>query len=407
MSRSVSLPQAEPEGSPMRTVPPHSQSGIPDPYSSVLQEALAALHPTRSQAVFLWNRGVLDSVASTASNSQSYILQVSAWMARIAKRAQDYPKLRGLDPSITWLRGSAGEGGRPSHAQGYYVNIGGGGGGPIVGNTRLNELRGTTTLFCGDDDEGLALAVLWTTLPVDARRSIWNLTECGGLHGVPTKLLGRARLWEIKRACGVEGFEGIMPDLVLKGISAPNCGPARFNREGTWLVRWTPGFRHDSGQGMGQRSIHPTEPGRRCPNSCVTLSTREECLILRDCTDEQRAQLLPFSYAEYLPIKSEFLSLCRDRPDQEHTLSKPSLQERRRLVDKRLAADKKAAQLRKAGARSSGLTAWLTGGTMSLPKSGATISEEPRRNIKGEISRIPENPIQGEDYHLTSISMSE
>ncbi|KAJ1389052.1 hypothetical protein B484DRAFT_409449, partial [Ochromonadaceae sp. CCMP2298] len=43
---SVSLPQAEPEGSPMRTVLPHSQSGIPDPYSSVLQEALDSLHPT-------------------------------------------------------------------------------------------------------------------------------------------------------------------------------------------------------------------------------------------------------------------------------------------------------------------------------------------------------------------------
>ncbi|KAJ1381073.1 hypothetical protein B484DRAFT_440881, partial [Ochromonadaceae sp. CCMP2298] len=243
---------------------------------------------------------------------------------------------------------------------------------------------------------------MWTTLPVDARRSIWNLTLCGGLHGIPSNLLSPARHWEIKRACGVEGFEGIMPGLTLQGIHAPNCGPARFNKDSTWLVRWTPGFRHDSSQGMGRRN-NPTEPGRRLPFSSVVLSTKEECLIFRDCTDQQRAQLLPFNNPEYAPIKSEFLSLCRDRPDQEHTLSKPDPKERKRLLDRRRAAEKKAAQLTKAGAGSSGLTAWITGGTTSLPKSGATISEEPRRNIKGEISRIPEKPIQGEDYRLTSI----
>ncbi|KAJ1386589.1 hypothetical protein B484DRAFT_410154 [Ochromonadaceae sp. CCMP2298] len=125
--------------------------------------------------------------------------------------------------------------------------------------------------------------------------------------------------------------------------------------------------------------------------------------LTKDCTDDQRAQLLPFNSPEYAPIKSEFLSAIRDQPDLEHTLSKPNLLERRKLADRRRAAEKKAAQRKSAAAGSSGLTAWITGGTISLPKSGATISEEPRLNPRGDISRIPENPIKGEDYNLTSI----
>jgi hypothetical protein len=379
MRLSVSLPQAEPEGSPLRTVLPHSQSGIPDPYSSVLQEALASLHPTRSQAVFLWNKGVLDSVASTASNSQSYILQVCSWMAFIANRAQRYPKLRGLDPSITWRRGSAGEGGRPSQAQGYYVNIGGGG--PVVGNTRLNELHVTTSLFCGDGDEGLELAVMWTTLPVDTKRSIWNLTLCGGVE-VSRNQIRRARLWEIKRACGLKGFEGIMPELVLKGIFAPNCGRARSRMDSTWHVSWTPGFRDDSFQGMGSRQSKLHGAIRQRPSNEI-LDTLEECLIFKDCTDDQRAQLLPFNSPEYAPIKSLFLFAIRDQPDHEHTLSKPSLKERAKLVKSRKLEEQKAAQLKASASGSSSVKAWITGGTISASKSGATISE-PRLTGKGQ-----------------------
>ncbi|KAJ1432260.1 hypothetical protein B484DRAFT_395080 [Ochromonadaceae sp. CCMP2298] len=121
--------------------------------------------------------------------------------------------------------------------------------------------------------------------------------------------------------------------------------------------------------------------------------------VLQEALDS----LHPTRSQAYAPIKSEFLSAIRDQPDHEHTLSKPSLQERRRLVDRRKAAEKKAAKLKSSAAGSSGLKAWITGGTISLPKSGATISEEPRLTGKGQISRIPEKPIKGEDYNLTSI----
>ncbi|KAJ1411350.1 hypothetical protein B484DRAFT_402656 [Ochromonadaceae sp. CCMP2298] len=75
MSLSVSLPQAEPEGSPMRTVLPHSQSGTADPYSRVLQEALDSLHPIRDDVSSPLKRAY--SCAPRALSSNAFTTRIS------------------------------------------------------------------------------------------------------------------------------------------------------------------------------------------------------------------------------------------------------------------------------------------------------------------------------------------